>query len=160
MRAELLRQLGAVVAPVDRDDLKTHAARVLHTEVTESTDAEHRDEVASARGRVAQRAERGQSGAQQGRSGNGREILWHSDQPAGLSDHHLGVAAVVLYAGVALVHAVHEVAIAAVFTVPAAAAEETDADALAHCPAFDVLAYHLDPSHRFVAGHPRPFDRQ
>src|SRR5271154_5577932 len=134
MRTELLRQLGAVVAPVDRNDLKAHAARVLHAEVTQSADAEHRDEVASARRRVAQRAERGESGAQQGRSGDGRKIRWHSDQPAGLGDHHLGVAAVVLDAGVALVDAVHEVAVAAVFAVAAGAAEEADADAWATPP--------------------------
>src|SRR5271170_3928100 len=146
MRAELLRQLGAVVAPVDRNDLKAHAARVLHAEVTQSADAEHRDEVAGARRRIAQRAERGESGAQQGRSGNGREILWHSDQAAGLGDHYLGVAAVVLHASVALIHAVHEVAIAAVFTVAAAAAEEADADALTNDPAFDAFADHVDAS--------------
>src|SRR5580700_3826757 len=134
MRAELLRQLGAVVAPVDRNDLKAHAARVLHAEVTQSAYAEHRDEVASARRRVA--------------------------QPAGLGDHHLGVAAVVLHAGVALVHAVHEVAIAAVFTVAAGTAEEADADPLADGPAFNPLADDVDASDRFVARHPRPPDRQ
>src|SRR5580704_16819877 len=152
MRAELLRQLVAVVAPVDRNDLKAHAARVLHAEVTQSADAEHRDEVASARRRVAQRAERGESGAQQGRSGNGREILWHSDQSAGLGNHHLGVADVVLHADVALVHAVHEVAIAAVFAVAAGTAEEADADPLADGPAFDPLADDIDPSYHLVAG--------
>src|SRR5271154_4369061 len=140
MRAELLRQLGAITAPVDRNDLKAHAVRVLHAEVPQSADAEHGDEVASARRRVAQRTERGESGAQQGRSGNCREIFWHSDQPAGLGDYHLGVAAVVLHAGVTLVHAVHEVAIAAVFTVAAGTAEEADADPLADGPAFDTLA--------------------
>ena len=53
-------------------------------------------------------------------------------KPLDLGDHHLGVAAVVLHAGVALVGAVHEIAVAAVLAVPAAAAEEADADALAH----------------------------
>src|ERR1700728_4203661 len=154
MRAELLRQLGAVVAPVDRNDLKAHAARVLHAEVTQSADAEHRDEVASARRRVAQRAESGESGAQQGRSGNGREILWHSDEPASFGDHHLGVAAVVLHPGVALVHAVHEIAIAAVFTVAAGTPEKADADPLADGPAFDSLANDIDASDGFVARHP------
>jgi hypothetical protein len=58
-----------------------------------------------------------------------------------------------------LVCAVHEVAIAAIFTVSAAAAEETDADALAHHPAFDAVADHIDPSHSLVAWHPRPLYR-
>src|SRR5271168_2195301 len=145
MRAELLRQLGAVVAPVDRNDLKAHAARVLHAEVTQSADAEHRDEVASARRRVAQRAERGESGAQQGRSGNGREILWHGHQTARFRDHHLRVAAIMLYAGESLVCAVHEIAVAAVFAIPAIAAEKADADALADVPAFDAGADDIRP---------------
>jgi hypothetical protein len=59
-----------------------------------------------------------------------------------------------------LVHAVHEVAIAAVFTVAAGTAEEADADPLADGPAFDPLADDIDASDRFVARHPRPLDRQ
>ena len=65
-----------------------------------------------------------------------------------------------LHPGVALVYAVHEVTIATVLAVPAAAAEETDADASAYRPAFDAFARHVDPSHRLVARHPRPLDRQ
>jgi hypothetical protein len=42
----------------------------------------------------------------------------------------------------------------------AAAAEETDANALAHRPAFDALADHIDPSDSLVAGHSRPIYRQ
>ena len=81
-------------------------------------------------------------------------------RPLDFGDHHLRVAAIVLYAGVALVCAVHEIAVAAVLAVPAVAAEEADADALAHLPAFDAVADHIDPSDRFVARHPRPLDRQ
>ena len=33
MRAEIHRQLGPVVAAVDRDNLKPHVARILHGEV-------------------------------------------------------------------------------------------------------------------------------
>jgi hypothetical protein len=39
-----------------------------------------------------------------------------------------------LHAGVGLVYTVYEVAIAAIFTVPAAAAEEADANPLTNCP--------------------------
>src|SRR5271156_7254922 len=42
---------------------------------------------------------------------------------------------------------------------PAAAAEEADADALAHRPAFNAFADHVDASDGFVARHPRPLDR-
>jgi hypothetical protein len=66
----------------------------------------------------------------------------------------------VLHPRVALVGAVHEIAIAAVDTVSAAAAEEADADALVRLPALDAFSDCVDPADRFVAGHPRPLDRQ
>ena len=65
-----------------------------------------------------------------------------------------------LHPGVALVDAVHEVAIAAILAVAAAAAEETDADALANLPALDPVSDHVDPSDRFVARDSRPLNRQ
>jgi hypothetical protein len=59
-----------------------------------------------------------------------------------------------------LVYAVHEIAIAAVLAMPAAPAEEADADALAQLPPFDAFAGHIDPPDRLVAGDPRPLNRQ
>src|SRR5271169_3400424 len=79
---------------------------------------------------------------------------------AASTDDSSSGTAIRLHPGEALVYAVHEVAIAAVHTVPAAAAEEADADALAHRPTFDAFANHIDSSHRLVARHPRPLDRQ
>src|SRR5271156_2983517 len=55
-----------------------------------------------------------------------------------------------LYAGESLVCAVHEIAVAAVFAIPAIAAEKADADALADVPAFDAGTDDIDLSDRFV----------
>jgi len=66
----------------------------------------------------------------------------------------------VLHPGVTLVHAVHGVAVAAVFTIAAGAAEKTDADPLANGPALDAFSNNVDLPDRFVPGDPRPLDRQ
>src|SRR5277367_2746060 len=65
-----------------------------------------------------------------------------------------------LYAGESLVCAVHEIAVAAVFAIPAIAAEKAHADALADVPAFDAGADDIDLSNRFVTRHSRILDRQ
>src|SRR5271154_2335845 len=65
-----------------------------------------------------------------------------------------------LHAGVALVYAVHDVALPAMPAVSATAAEEADADALANDPAFNAFADQVDASDGFMAGYPRPLDRQ
>src|SRR5260370_36737870 len=90
----------------------------------------------------------------------GGKIIRHSDQTARPGDHHFGIAAIVLYPGVALIDAVHEIAIAAVHAVPATATEEAHTDALAHLPALDTFSDGVDPSNRFVTRHSGPLDRQ
>ena len=65
-----------------------------------------------------------------------------------------------LHTGVALVGAVHEIAVAAIVAVSAVAAEKADADPLVQLPALNALSDRVDPADRFVAGHPRPLDWQ
>ena len=66
VRAEFLGQLGPVAAAtVYRNDLESHAARVLDAEVAQPADSENSDQVPGARRRIPQRAECGQTGAQQ-----------------------------------------------------------------------------------------------
>src|SRR5437016_1441966 len=158
MRAELLGEFGLGSAAADRGDLEAHVASVLDPEVAEPADAEHRDEIASLRRRIAQSAERREAGAEQRRRVDRRESIRHRHEPAGLGDHHLRVASILLHAGVGLVLTAHEVAGAAGDAVSAAAAEKPHADALADCPAFDAFTERIDPTDRLVAGHTRPFD--
>src|SRR6202795_481657 len=151
---------SSIGSTVDRNDLESHAARVLDAEVAQPADSENGDQVPGARRRIPQRAECRQTGAQQRCGIDRREIIRHGDQAAGFGDHHLRVAAVLLDPCVALVYAVHEIAIAAVLAMPAAPAEEADADALAQLPPFDAFAGHIDPPDRLVARDPRPLNRQ
>jgi hypothetical protein len=59
-----------------------------------------------------------------------------------------------------LIPAVHEVAVAAGTTVPAAAAEKAYADALADLPAFHTGADHINAPHRLMTRNARQFDRK
>src|ERR1700738_5470816 len=119
--------------------------------MSETANAEHCNEVASLRRRVAQRTERRQAGAQQRRGSDRAEIIRHRHQTAGLRDHHFGIAAIMLHAGVGLVLATDEVAVPAREAMAAAAAKEADTDPLAHCPSFNAVAYRVDPTDGLVA---------
>src|SRR5437016_9059113 len=100
MRAELLGEFGLVSAAADRGDLEAHVASVLDPEVAQPADAEHRDEIASLRRRIAQSAERREAGAEQRRRVDRRESIRHRHERAGLGDHHLRVASILLDTGV------------------------------------------------------------
>jgi len=62
----------------------------------------------------------------------------------------LGIAAVLLNAGVTLVLAVDEITVAAVLTVPTATAEEANTHSLPNGPTLNVFADGIDPTHRLV----------
>src|SRR5258708_1140415 len=158
MRAELRGEFRLVSAAADRGDLEAHVASVLDPEVPEPTDAQYGDEIASLRRRIAQSAERREAGAEQRRRVDRRQIIRHRHEPAGLGDHHLRVASILLDAGVGLVLTAHEVAGAAGDAVSAAAAEKPHPDTLADCPALDAFTERIDPTDCLVAGHTRPLD--
>ena len=99
MRAELLGELGLVSTTADRGDLEAHVASVLDPEVAEPADAEHGDEIARLGWRIAQSAERREAGAEQRCRVDGQEIIRHRHEPAGLGDHHLRIASILLDAG-------------------------------------------------------------
>src|SRR5215831_1754730 len=63
-------------------------------------------------------------------------------------------------AGILLVPAVHEIAIAAELAIAARAPEEPDAHALPNRPALDTGTKRVDPPDEFVAWDARPIDRE
>src|SRR5271169_2759997 len=128
--------------------------------MSETANAEHCDEIASLRRRVAQRTERRQAGAQQRRGSDRAEVIRHRHQTAGLRDHRFGIAAIMLHAGVGLVLAAHEIAVPARQAMAAAAAKEADPDPLADCPSFNAVAQRIDPTDCLVARNTRPLDRK
>src|ERR1700716_1833388 len=128
--------------------------------MSETANAEHCDEITSLRGRVAQRTESRQAGAQQRRGSDRVKIIRHGHETAGLRDHHLSIAAIMLHAGVGLVLATHEIAVPARQAMAAAAAKEADSDPLAHCRSFNAVAQRIDPTDYLVARNTRPLDRK
>jgi hypothetical protein len=152
---ELLGQVGLVVAPGYRRDLEPHGARVLHRQMAETPDAEDRHEVTGLRGSVAQGAEGGQAGAEQRRGIDRRHAFRDRDEPARLREHDLGVAAILMNAGVALVQAAHEIPVAAEVAVTAGAAQEPDTHPLADRPPADIGPQRVDPTDDLVARNAR-----
>ena len=63
-RAQLPGQRFFVLSARDGDDVETHLRGVLHSEMTQPTNAMHRDEIAGARAGISQRIEGGQTGTQ------------------------------------------------------------------------------------------------
>jgi len=66
--AEFLRQRLFVFASTQRHGLNTHLSRVLHTEMSESADPLHGNDVTDARTRISQCTEHSNSGAHEWRS--------------------------------------------------------------------------------------------
>jgi hypothetical protein len=67
MSPELFCQIALVGTARNRCNLKAHVPRILHTEVTEPTDAEDRNKITGFSWRVPQRAERRQPRTEQWR---------------------------------------------------------------------------------------------
>src|SRR6266404_3751046 len=160
MCAELFGEIGLVGAARDRSDLEPHVPRVLHTEVPEAPDAQHRDEIARLRWRVTKSAERCKTGAEQWRGGYRGEVVGHRDQSARFGDHYLRITAIVLDARVLLVLAIDEITVAAKLTVPAASTKESNADALPDHPALHAGPECIYPTNGLVTGNAGPLDRK
>ena len=68
-----------------------------------------------------------------------------SGSPLAFRDHHFGIAAVMMNAGIFLVTAVDEIAVATELAVAARPAEKPDTHALTDHPALDTRAKPIDP---------------
>src|SRR5215831_20114242 len=137
MGAELLRQFRRVGATRNRRHLESHMPRILHSQMTQAAYTDHSDKLTGLRWCVSQRAKRREPRAQQRRCTDGRQGVWDRHKPACLRDHHFGIAAVMMNAGIFLVPAVHEIAFAAELAIAARAAEKPDPNALTDRPALD-----------------------
>ena len=85
-----------------------------------------------------------------------RQIVGNRHQAALLGDHHFGITAIVVNAGVFLISTIYEIAIAAGFTVAAASSKESNTDAIANCPPLDAFAKFVDDTNGFMSRDPRP----
>src|SRR5262249_48381332 len=149
--AELLGPFRRVGATGNRRDLKPPVPGILHTQMTKATHTEHRDKITGPRWRVSQGAERRESGAQQRRGIDRRQVVRDRHKPARLCDHHFGVSAIMMNAGIFLVPTVHEIAMAAEVAIAARTPEESDAHALPNRPALASGPNRIDPPYELVA---------
>src|SRR5262249_40071765 len=131
---------------------------ILHTQMTEAADTEHRDQIPGLRRPISQRAERRESRAQQRRRSDRRQSVRDRHQPARLCDHHFGISAILMNAGIFLVLTVHETAIAAEIAIAARTAEKADPHALPNRPALDTGTKRIDPPNELVAWDARPIN--
>src|SRR5215475_10423314 len=77
-----------------------------------------------------------------------------------LGDHDFGISAIMMNAGIFLVPAVHEIAIAAELAIAARAAEEPDAHSLPNRPALDPGTKRVDSPDELVAWDARPINSE
>jgi hypothetical protein len=75
------------------------------------------------------------------------------DESVGAGVHHFGVAAVDRHSGLGLIHAVDEIALAAIATHPAVPAEKADADPLSERPLGDSVPDRVDDTYDLVPGY-------
>src|SRR5262249_55247590 len=158
--AELLGQFRRIDATGNRHDLEPHVPGILHTQMTKAADTEHSDKIAGLRRRVSQSAKRRESGAQQRRRSDRRQVVRDRHKPTRLCDHHFGVSAIMMNAGIFLVPTVHEIAMAAEVAIAARTAEKADTHTLTNRPALNTGTKRIDPPNELVARDARPIDRE
>src|SRR3984957_1590591 len=126
--------------------------------MTEAADAENSYKFTSFRRRVSQSVECGKARAQQWCGISRRKAVRDGDESARSCEHHLGISAVDMNAGVFLVATVHQIAIATKFAISARAAEKSHANALTNRPALYARAEGIDSPDCFMPGNARPLD--
>src|SRR6478735_860223 len=149
--AEFLGQLQLLVHHIDRDDGRAGDLGVLHGQVTQAADAEHRDELARGGPRHLDRLVGGHAGTGQ-RSGVQRvDAVRHVGDVVGVGDGVFRVAAVATVAGVDLLLAEGFPAVHAVVAVAARAAEPGQGDPISDGDVLDAVADTLDDADALVA---------
>src|SRR5215510_15557504 len=105
--------------------------------MTQAADADHGDQITGLRWRVSQSAERRESCAQQRCCIDRGQLVRDGYESARLCDHHFGISAVMMNAGVFLILAVHKVTAAAKHAVAARAPKKSNAYPLTDGPTLD-----------------------
>src|SRR5208337_2752650 len=159
--AQFPRQRLLVAPAIDRDGAKALPRGELDPEMPEAADTVDGDEIAGAGAAVAERIERGDAGAKQGRRLDRVEIVGRMRDRGGPSHHVRGVAAVPgdaadlghCFAGEGRVAP-------AMPAIAAGAAKPSDAGPVADLEALDAKAERVDDPHDLVPGHARVLDKR
>src|ERR1700751_1778174 len=144
MCAELVRQRGLIGTSCDGSDPVAQLVRILHTEMTQSTDALDRDQRVGFGLQLLQCVVGGDAGAQQ-RGGIDRlQGVGNADKPAGAGVDRLGVSTIRVRAGSRLICAVDEIPVAAPDTHAAVTAQKANANAVTDAPSGYLLSEGID----------------
>src|SRR5437899_12918478 len=110
MRAKFFGERFLIFSATERDGFKAHTPRVLHAEMAKPTDALHRDDVARARARIAQRVEHRNARAHERTGLFRRQFIRNRRHRFGGRNHVFGVTAVEIDAGDFAIDAHREIA--------------------------------------------------
>src|SRR5262249_2859667 len=131
----------------------------LHTEMTESANPKHSDNIASGCAAVSQRVESRYARTHQRCAVDRRELVRHNGQRLSWSNHVLSVAAIERNSRGEQVHSARkEFATPAVIAVTAVATVPANADALTRFPRLYPLAQGINGTNDFMARHTRILD--
>jgi hypothetical protein len=145
-----------VLAACDRDRLESHRPRPLHAEMSEPSDAKDRDPVPWKRTGMAQSVVGGDTGAAHRRGLAERQFVGNPRKRGRRRNHRLRVSAWVGNAGDLTVLAMDQVALTALDTAVATAAEPAHAHAIAHGETLYTVSQFGNGSGKFVAQGQRP----
>src|SRR5947209_4412528 len=101
---------------------------------------------------MSQPVERRQSGAEEWRRFRWNKVVWNCREPARLGNHHFGITTIAMNTRNGLILAIHEVATATVFAMPAMATHKTHTHPLSCFPALHARPDGFDFSDHFMAG--------
>src|SRR5215475_5626759 len=158
MGAKLLRQFRLVGALGNRRDLESHVPGILHSQMTKAADTEHSDKITGLRRCVSQGAERRQPRAQQRRRIDRQQVVRDRYEPAGLCEHRLGIATVMMNAAVFLVAALHQIAIAAELAIAAGPSKKPYTHPPTNRPPLNTGTKRIDPPDDLVTRNTRVAD--
>src|SRR5438552_18469188 len=94
MRAKFFSERLFVFAAAERNCLKSHLSRVLHTEAAESADALNGDDITAPRAGISQGVKNCHARAHERTSFFSRQFVWNQCQRFRRRDHVFGVTAV------------------------------------------------------------------
>src|SRR5437762_10832749 len=155
MRAELSRQRLFVIAAIDRDRLESHPACVLDTEMSESANSMHCDNLSGTRTGIAQCVVDRNARTHEWSCFFGRQFIRNCSQRRRRRDHVLGIPAIKVDARDLSIDAHGKVTTPALFAHKAMAAMPADPNALTFGPRSDVLAHCVDATRDFMTRNAR-----
>ena len=155
VRAEFFRQRFFVLPPANRHRHKSHLPRILESEMSQSADAMHRDHVATARARIAERIVDGDARAHERPGFLGRQFVGNRRHRFRWCDHVFGISTVEIDAGDLTINAHGEISALALRANETMSAVPAHTDALTFLPFDYVLADRIDASSDFMTRHTR-----